>query len=218
MYIQVTDKCNMRCRHCCFSCTSKGSFITRENFVKAVSLFEHGIHDESYLTIGGGEPTLHPDIEFFVYESLVRGFKTGIVTNGTNTEVTLRLKKLMDNIGRESFNIRVSDDQYHDLSMVSDEVTSEFKIDQVGRIRVIKAGRGRSIYGAEDICPCDDVFIKPNGDIRICGCRRSPVVAHVTDTYIPEVLMWQRECYKNSEWDEFLGRNKEKELKAKEAS
>lgn len=50
-YLQITDKCNMSCKHCGMSCTKKGTFMSIETFRNALN-----IGDES-ITIGGGEPT-----------------------------------------------------------------------------------------------------------------------------------------------------------------
>jgi len=58
MYIQVTNKCNMKCAHCCFSCTTKGQHMSLGDIRRAI------FYAESYesLAIGGGEPTLCPDL------------------------------------------------------------------------------------------------------------------------------------------------------------
>lgn len=58
MYIQITTRCNMHCDHCCYSCTSVGEDIQLKTYEKALELTEW--HSD-YLSIGGGEPTLHKD-------------------------------------------------------------------------------------------------------------------------------------------------------------
>ena len=56
MYIQITDHCNMTCAHCCYSCSPrKRNFMSKDVFVKALDLC-----DLDDISIGGGEPTLHP--------------------------------------------------------------------------------------------------------------------------------------------------------------
>lgn len=40
MYIQSTDKCNMSCKHCCFACTSRGTFMNNDIFYKSLCVAE----------------------------------------------------------------------------------------------------------------------------------------------------------------------------------
>jgi len=50
----------MACAHCCFSCTGKGTFMSQEVFDKALEIAKEY---NMTVTLGGGEPTLHPKIE-----------------------------------------------------------------------------------------------------------------------------------------------------------
>ena len=102
MYIQITTRCNMTCRHCCFACTAKGTDMSRETFHKAIALAsEH----ESGITIGGGEPTLHPLFQEFlmhaVWELAAQSNSNGmpavfLVTNGTNESISCTLAQLAE--------------------------------------------------------------------------------------------------------------------------
>ena len=67
MYVQITTKCNMNCAHCCFAATRKGEHMPLNIFQKALQV---AVRRGDHLTIGGGEPTMHPD--FFKYLELAR--------------------------------------------------------------------------------------------------------------------------------------------------
>lgn len=98
MYIQVTDRCNMRCDHCCMSSSrSRNSFMERSVFERAVEVAEdYGMS----LTIGGGEPTLHPLIFEFLHH-VMRSYSYGrlevqpfMVTNGKNYKMAKKVYSL----------------------------------------------------------------------------------------------------------------------------
>lgn len=63
MYLQITSRCNMLCRHCGFACTARGHDMSPEHFHKAIAL---AAEYEQHVTIGGGEPTLHPHCKEFM--------------------------------------------------------------------------------------------------------------------------------------------------------
>lgn len=97
MYIQVTDRCNMRCEHCCMeSNPSRKGFMPQNIFERAVSAAENYC---MAMTIGGGEPTLHPKI-FEYLHTVMRSYGYGdleiqpfMVTNGKNFR---RAKKIYE--------------------------------------------------------------------------------------------------------------------------
>ena len=61
---------------------------------------------------------------------------------------------------------------------------------------VIKAGRSKE---GRNGCICPDIFIKPNGEIRGCGCKDSPIFGNINGEFkIPD--NWDRNnCYKEQE-------------------
>ena len=132
LYIQITTRCNMRCPHCCFSCGAHGQHMSREHMVAVLQLIREDA-ESMYPTIGGGEPTLHPDCIQFVKwvaeecESQSYGAGApvvGIVTNGSRTKQAIELAKL----AREgTISARLSYDAYHDLSKVDKRVWKAFQ-------------------------------------------------------------------------------------------
>lgn len=145
-----------------------------ETFKKATEL-------DDYITIGGGEPTLHPQFEKILLYSLGHCESVFIVTNGTNKELSLTMLMMAKSM-EDKFGCVLSVDPYHDLSLVDNEVMYEFE--QAKRIRntsknISATGRGKKISGSKKFCVCDDLIVKPNGDIKYCGCDNAPKVGDV---------------------------------------
>jgi organic radical activating enzyme len=104
-----------------FNCDSSGQDMTYDVFVRTLKLFEPYLrHEDGYrrMTLGGGEPSIHPELELFVSTALDYGV-VGIKTNGTRYD---RLSKLKHRIKRShgveaaknNLLIAVSYDDYHD--------------------------------------------------------------------------------------------------------
>lgn len=113
MYLQLTTRCNMACEHCAFACTSKGVDISLEDAKTAID--EAADHGDT-LTIGGGEPTLHPQFWEIMAYAIEQGQNVAeswafIITNGKRTEDALALAWLAETciIGAE-----LSRDEWHD--------------------------------------------------------------------------------------------------------
>jgi len=200
-YIQITTVCNMSCAHCCMSCGKnyKGQHMDSWTFQHALDFCtEYG----SSLTLGGGEPTLHPKFITYLAKAIdhCQSDGNGIVPwfayHGSNTEKTLELirnsdyceeeffEKLCEEywiewIEESLFTMAVSQDQYHDP--IDSVVFDAAKIHNV-EIRntsenIVKTGHAN--HGSEDRCCCDVLQIKPDGDIFMCGCDGAPRIGNV---------------------------------------
>ena len=191
MYIQITTKCNMSCMHCCFSCKKelKGDYMNHETFYNAVNFAEnYGEH----IAIGGGEPTVHPD--FFDFIDFALNWAENIdsvwlATNGKIKSKAMKIIQLMEEYGEERFAADLSLDIYHDP--IDNEVVNAFK--SIDRIRTVKEviNVGSAIengIGEYDDCCCRSIFIKPNGDIRMCGCDDSLTIGNVNDEIDYDIL------------------------------
>jgi len=174
MYIQITTKCNMACEHCGMNCdTISGEHMDFKTFKAALR------HDDT-ITIGGGEPTVHPHFEKFLLYALTNCYSVFIITNGKLTDKALAIARLAE-MDDERFGAELSQDPYHDP--IDDVVIDAFK----GRIRdtsrnLINAGR--CDFGWTEDCICEEAIVKPNGDIHQCGCDDSPKVGTVFDDQI----------------------------------
>ena len=178
MYIQITTRCNMECPHCCFSCTNKGEDMSLETFREALAM------GDEYLTLGGGEPTMHPLFDQFLLEAIGACDCLLVITNGKNEN---RARMLMNLARKEVLSAELSIDDYHE------PLDSNLEYDWIQALgkRAIRnttknqdpVGVGRAVVelGIEpqDKCMCEDLIVKPNGDLHICGCPDSPCVGDV---------------------------------------
>lgn len=115
MYIQVTTRCNMRCIHCLYACGPRGQDMSFETFKLAVDCARE--HQEE-VTIGGGEPTLHPLILDMVAYACTYGYhrlssdSVTLITNGTCDEETW--KHLVIAREESELGLQVSNSIFHD--------------------------------------------------------------------------------------------------------
>lgn len=196
MYIRITDKCNMRCPHCCFACTDQGTFMTLDTFKTALSIAKKRCIN---IVIGGGEPTLHPHFEQFLILAIASApmadMKVFIVTNGSIKE---RAELILQLSVRGIIDGRLSYDQYHDLDMIDDVVLELFRKNKLfwgGLYQshpycdpnfLSKTGRARKIKeSSEHKCCCEDLRINPNGDYFPCGCDEAPKLGNINKGFKP---------------------------------
>ena len=101
MYLQITTKCNMKCDHCCYSCGKWGKHGEYETIIDAIA-FIRNWNDET-ISIGGGEPTLHPRF-FDILKYCLEDFDSvWMATNGSKTKTMFRLANIIDQCDWESF-------------------------------------------------------------------------------------------------------------------
>jgi len=200
LYVQITKRCNMTCCHCAFSCGAHGPDMSAETFRRVLDLAEL---EEAPITVGGGEPTLHPMFMDFLWWTIRRqapltyemGMPTvGLVTNGSQTEIALELAALA-RVGVISAS--VSRDEFHDpidprvykAFEPSKEPGDHRHISRPGLI--VPAGRARK-WGNHPFkrCVCDGPFIVPGGVIYSCGCRVNPL-GSVRDDHMHLPMEWR---------------------------
>lgn len=75
--LKITNKCPFACAYCYQSSTMQGVHATKESIFEVLDVL--GDWGAFELAIGGGEPTLHPDL----YEILTRAMAQGLVPNIT---------------------------------------------------------------------------------------------------------------------------------------
>jgi MoaA/NifB/PqqE/SkfB family radical SAM enzyme len=170
--------------------------MTIETFKNALK------YDDGYLSIGGGEPTLHPNIWEFIGLGLGNSEHLWMATNGKKTETALSLAQLAR---RGVMGVALSQDPWH--SPINPKVVEAFtknkKTAGDGDFREIrdvsKYGEpifaGRCDWGAVG-CPCGDLVVQPSGVVKACGCEDAPTFGNVnTEVNIPDEWMvgecWQ---------------------------
>ena len=81
-HMSPCNPCNLTCSFCCFANRNLKEMLTKEQMIKAVDQFaELGVLGMEFT--GGGEPTLHPDLDFMIEYIYNKGIKIGMVTNGS---------------------------------------------------------------------------------------------------------------------------------------
>lgn len=86
VYLHITERCNLSCRHCMFACgrdMPKGHEMTFEEIQRLLRI----LHDVRCpeLRITGGEPTVRKDVPCIMAEAKQMGFYTMLNTNGSFT-------------------------------------------------------------------------------------------------------------------------------------
>lgn len=183
----------MTCKHCCFACTAKGTDMSRDTFHKAIALARD---HESNITIGGGEPTLHPLFKEFLWHAIwelasVSNYQGNpavfMVTNGSNTDTAITLARLAQ---RGVIGCRVSKDQYHDP--IDPKVFAAFKkpdrdyyaptshrdeydCRDIGNdptyIQAMGRAKNWGNRSQTEGC-CGGLFVTPRGNLYACECKK----------------------------------------------
>jgi MoaA/NifB/PqqE/SkfB family radical SAM enzyme len=194
MYIQITSKCNMSCKHCGMNSKKKGEDMSLETFRNALKSGDKSI------TLGGGEPTMHPLFWQILGESIANSEYVWLATNGSNTEISIALAKIAQ---KGVIGCALSQDRFHDPidHTVIDAFTrtdGHRNNDDHREIRnteknLIKAGRCKT---GKEGCICEDIFVKPNGDVMACGCSDSVKLGNVNSDYEIATDWEYGTCYK----------------------
>ena len=198
--------------------------MPREIFEKSIAIAkDKGV----IITIGGGEPTLHSLFKSYlahaVWELAGVSAELGMpavhmVTNGSNTELALNLAKLAK---RGIISCSVSHDQYHDS--IEDIVIQAFKKESTYGSRgddndcrgindeqryIIPVGRAKGWGNHPKVkCACDAVFIKPDGRVYPCGCRKTCIGNIMNDSLDIKYEYFDGNCENSKEY-----KNVKKEL------
>lgn len=199
----------MKCDHCCYSCApGKGKHMDYNTVLAALDFISNW---DEMISIGGGEPTLHPRFFDILQKCLQRFDYVWFATNGSRTKTMWRLIDILDGCDYENFEddyielkseyqltVALSVDHYHDYNKVdyrirdiwkrrSGNKTPGFELRDVvnSHSGVINAGRASrtGVYQCEKECVCSSIFIQPDGLIKACGCKKSPIIGNIWDGY-----------------------------------
>jgi len=184
MYIQITTRCDMLCPHCGFSCTPKGRDITFSSFKSAVWLCNKTNIRE--VSIGGGEPTIHP-LFFDILQYSLDNFsnKINVVTNGKDAFSALKLLDIYTK-HKGKLVVGLSKDDYHEpiCEYVYNEYKKHHLIHNIASRYIINVGRAKNLLKKEikinQKCFCTLPIITPNGNIKQCFCENAPVLTNVS--------------------------------------
>ncbi|WP_210499649.1 radical SAM protein [Vibrio crassostreae] len=185
MYIQILTECNMSCSHCIMSCArgKKGEYMSRETYARSIELSQHY---GDMIVIGGGEPTMHKEFFDFLDFAMWKDIEnTLVVTNGGFTNKAFKLLDYLDRYDSEKLTINLSQDIYHDK--IDERVVEAYERRNLIRTcepeQVIYMGSAveNQIYNPHKAvgCNCETLFVKPNGDLKICGCEDAATLGNV---------------------------------------
>jgi len=156
------------------ACTSKGIDMSLDTFRNALK------YDDDSIAIGGGEPTLHPLFWQILMESLAISESVWMATNGSITPIALSLAKLAK---KGIISVALSQDEFHDPidSVVVQAFQKNKGENDYREIRnvsghLIKTGRCKN---GKKGCICEDLFVRPNGDVFGCGCKDAKYFGNV---------------------------------------
>jgi len=197
MYLQITTRCNMACPHCGFSCSPfTGVDMSMTHFEKALEYIMY--FGQDMISVGGGEPTIHPNFYEIMGKLISFVDYVWISTNGKNKEAAKYLVKMTS---KDVIHAVLSIDPYHEP--IDEEVVNLFKniklknaswrYSFVNNVHtIVRAGRAKDWPDAIDECICNDIFINPHGEIRSCGCENSKLLGHLDyGLYITEDEFWK---------------------------
>jgi len=213
MYLMLTSRCNMTCGHCCGAYGPEGEDMSMETYKQALN-FSSDYGSEG-ISLGGGEPTLHPQFWEMLGLALAWGFYVWLATNGSRKEDTFRLLDravdMPDKVG-----VDLSLDEWHDP--IDQQVIDRFRLLEpkgfpregqaavsVRTIRApIRVGRAKQLLDWEtrDGCPCEGWMVLPDGHIKACGCEDSPVLGDVFDGIDHEKYPYATSCDCWNDWEE----------------
>lgn len=113
--VVFTPGCNLNCYYCHNRMLLKKE--AENNLIPEDEVFAFLNERKTFLdavVVSGGEPTLQPDLEEFIFNIKNMGFDVKLDTNGTNPEVIKNLieKKLLDYIAMD---IKAPFDKYKDI-------------------------------------------------------------------------------------------------------
>jgi organic radical activating enzyme len=208
-YLQITTKCNMTCAHCGFSCNKNGKHMSRETFLQAIELInnyacdsivigggEPTLHPDFFqflkrclsqdwnvwMATNGSRSKAMRRLASIIFNEDYENFPGNendfyldqeIISNHENK---LSVALSLDDFHR-SINPKISD-MWERLS----KNNHNFEIRNVSRYgydRIAAAGRAKRNGYTGKNCVCDSIIIKPNGDLKFCGCDDAPIIGNV---------------------------------------
>ena len=205
MYFHVTSRCNFSCKHCCYSYGNgkQGKDMPFELFEKAIEKYIDLINkNNGYISLGGGEPTLHKDFWKILNYSMSKG-SVWLATNGSTTKTALTLCEMAR---KGHIAVALSQDEWHDpidpeVIECFSEGLKEYDCDyyteyyhpdrgkegcydlrEVRSVQIpIRGGRAATMDTLREGCPCPGLQVKVDGSLYTCGCDDAPKIGTVDD-------------------------------------
>lgn len=101
--LKVTDRCDLRCAHCFVSATQHGADMSVSSVAAAIPRLQQA--RVANVTVTGGEPLVHPDLESILELLVGAAFEVTVCTNGV--ALTDHLVERALAVGHIRFNVSV---------------------------------------------------------------------------------------------------------------
>lgn len=192
----ITTKCNMKCSHCC-NYEENQKDMSYDLFKNILYKWGDNLQKiNKRICIGGGEPTIHPNFWEIIDYTKKYGHPW-LATNGKRTEDALELCEMAK---KGYLSVCLSIDKWHEP--IDKKVIDSFMNGLVEKFnkKGIKTGykstskkdkrsiqiitektlymSGKSVKGSKS-CHCKRMRIFPDGIIKLCACKESPVIGDV---------------------------------------
>lgn len=178
-----------------------GRYAKRQDVLKAIDIWAKcPFRGGDGIGMSGGEPTLHPDFFLFVRHALRHRMGIGVITNGANTHAALVMARLACRplLG---CTVHLSNDQYHDHTMVGDKVMEVFRrlsrrnwtslhrgVHLTGRRKMVfPMGRAMGLPKLRHTAPVccagsqKSWALGTDGRVAVCPCPGARTIGHIQD-------------------------------------
>ena len=121
MYLALGYNCNHNCFFC--PCVGKDDMVKEADLEQIIFAIDSGINDKNikYITLSGGEPTLHKNFHQILEYCVSKKINTTILSNGDTLHKVENIHKYFDGINTEYFSVTTA---IHSINTeVHDKVT-----------------------------------------------------------------------------------------------
>lgn len=111
--VELTNQCNLSCKHCFDKRHDAGGYLSIHTL--ETILHQAKQHGFDYLSLTGGEPTLHPEFQKILSMATRAGYKVGFVTNGWNfVSIYKQMQDVLAKTSVINFSLDGADERTHD--------------------------------------------------------------------------------------------------------
>jgi MoaA/NifB/PqqE/SkfB family radical SAM enzyme len=111
--VELTNHCNLSCKHCFDKRHDAGGYLNIQTLETILNNAEQ--HGFDYLSLTGGEPTLHPEFQKILSMAMSAGYQVGFVTNGWNfVDIYAQMPDLLSKTSGINFSLDGAKESTHD--------------------------------------------------------------------------------------------------------
>ena len=111
--VELTNHCNLSCKHCFDKRHDAGGYLN----IQTLETILHNAkqHGFDYLSLTGGEPTLHPEFQKILSMAMNTGYQVGFVSNGWNfVEIYTQMPNVLPKTSGINFSLDGANESTHD--------------------------------------------------------------------------------------------------------